>query len=73
MTLRGYDSASESHESPGIHRGGDGKFSAVEDFARRGACPPLGYGPGMAPPPREFAAPTTTSAFHTLVCRRHPG
>ena len=28
----------------GIQRGGDGKCSAVEDYARRGACPPLGSG-----------------------------
>ena len=35
-------------ESRGV---GIGKCSAVEDYARRGACPPLGSGLGMAEPP----------------------
>ena len=38
--------------SPMVH-GGMKKCSAVEDFARRGACPPLGSGWGVA----ETAAP----------------
>ena len=49
-------SASESHESPGSSfrrkpesRGvGRGECSAVEDFARRGVCPPLGRRRGVA-------------------------
>ena len=35
----------------GIQRGGDGKCSAVEDYARRAASPPQGSGPGMAETP----------------------
>ena len=56
--------ALQSTSMPALHRrsvpncrlmvdGGMRKCSAVEDFARRGACPPLGSGWGVA----EFAAP----------------
>ena len=57
-------SALQSTSMPALHRrnvpncrpmvdGGMRKCSAVEDFARRGACPPLGSGWGVA----ESAAP----------------
>ena len=56
--------ALQSTSMPALHRrnlpncrpmaeGGTRKCSAVEDFARRGACPPLGSGWGVA----ESAAP----------------
>ena len=56
--------ALQSTSMPALHRrnvpicrpmvdGGMRKCSAVEDFARRGACPPLGSGWGVA----ESAAP----------------
>ena len=77
--------ALQSTSMPALHRrnvpncrpmvdGGMRRCSAVEDFARRGACPPLGSGWGVA----EFAAPIrctkpATPAFHNLVCRRQPG
>ena len=56
MMLRGFESASESHQSsvssfrrrPESREVGRGECSAVEDFARRGACPPLGPGWGVA-------------------------
>ncbi len=89
MMLRGFDSASESHQSPvssfvrkhvpdsdpgfapqstsmpalpgrnvpncrSMIDGGTRKCSAVEDFARRGACPPLGSEWGVA----ESTVPT---------------
>ena len=41
----------EGRESRGVGRG---ECSAVEDFARRGACPPLGPGWGMAEPAVPF-------------------
>ena len=58
---------------PMVH-GGMSECSAVEDFARRGACPLLGSGWGVA----ESTVPiqlyqATTPAFHTLVCRRQSG
>ena len=46
----------------------EGYATRVEDYARRGAWPPLGYGWGVA----ESAVPTTNPAFHTLGCRPLP-
>ena len=56
MPLRRFDCASESHRSsvssfrrrPESRGVGRGECSAVEDFARRGACPPLGRRRGVA-------------------------
>ena len=58
----------------GIQRGrGMGKCSAVEDFARRGACPPLGREEGRGRIRHANSLDqTTTPAFHTLVCRHQP-
>ena len=53
-------------EKAGIQRGGDGECSAVEDYARRGACPPLGSGVGMAKPPCQFGVPSHNSSFSYL-------
>ena len=54
--------------------GGMRKCSAVEDFARRGACPPLGSGWGeWQNPPCQFSMCTKPQLrlFIVLVCRRH--
>ncbi len=51
---------------------GRGECSAVENYARRGACPPLARrGRGRI---RGASSPyqATTPAFHTLVCRPLP-
>ena len=58
----------------GIQRGGEGKCSAVEDYARRGACPPLGPGAWawQNPPSRVRRLKPATPDFHPLACRRQP-
>ena len=74
MMLRGFESASESQKSSGSSfrrrpesRGvGRGECSAVEDFARRGACPPLGSGWVWQKPPCEFAVQNRNSSFSYL-------
>ena len=43
-----------------------GKCSAVEDFARRGACPPPGSGWVWQKPPCEFAVQNRNSGFSYL-------
>ena len=42
------------------------KCSAVEDFARRGACPPLGRGGASQNPPCQFVVPSHNSGFSYL-------
>ena len=61
------------HSGEGRNPEGRGECSAVEDFARRGACPPLGRRRGLAESRvANFPYQTTTPAFHTLVCRHLP-
>ena len=42
------------------------KCRAVEDFARRGACPPLGSGGAWQNPPCQLAVPSHNSSFSYL-------
>ena len=42
------------------------KCSAVEDFARRGACPPLGAGGAWQNPPCQLAVPSHNSGYSYL-------
>ena len=46
--------------------GGMRKCRAVEDFARRGACPPLGSGGAWQNPPCQLAAKNHNSSFSYL-------
>ena len=45
---------------------GRGECSAVEDFARRGACPPLGRRGAWQNPRCQFAVPSHNSSFSYL-------
>ncbi len=47
----GAEPAPYSDTGPESRRGGEGKCSAVEDYARRGTCPQLESGLGMAESP----------------------
>ena len=79
--------ALQSTSMPALHRrilpncrpmaeGGMRKCSAVEDFARRGACPPLGPGRGPGTIRRELhssAFPPAVNVVRGLVPRRGRG
>ena len=74
MPLRRFDCAAESNQSsvssfrrrPESRGVGRGECSAVEDFARRGACPPLGSGGAWQNPPCQLAVPSHNSSFSYL-------
>ena len=84
--------ALQSTSMPALHRrnvpnrrpkvdGGMRKCSAVEDFARRGACPPLGSGWGVAesavpirwtkPQLRLFTPRRAGTSRHERLARKH--
>ena len=62
--------SSESWNPEGVGRG---ECSAVEDYARRGARPPLGPEEGRGRIRRAMSLyQTKTPAFHTFMCRPQP-